>query len=386
MQLLGKIPLRVRPLFWLVAALLGWMWTQTLVGTLLAMGIILISILVHELGHALIARCWQQEVRIEVAAFGGFTYRSGPSLRRWQEALVVIAGPLAGFLLAGGAYLAMQLLPISFWGVPILRFIWVINVFWTCMNLLPILPLDGGHLMSLLLESLLGSKGTLYAVTISCVSCIVLSLFFFLIGWLFAGALFVFLSFENVQGWRIVRRLRASDHDTQLQEKLVKIRKEVQRSPSASVMDQLEQLRREIGQGVLLFEATHLLLTLYRKEGCSEKAYPILIEMESELNPEERAWLHQLAFEHQEYALVLSLSSRCAENDSQGIIAMRAALSAAALKQVDAALGWLEAMLREGRIDLLRFLARSEWDAIRQHPKFLKWTANYARNLTNNKN
>jgi hypothetical protein len=51
----GRIPVSIHPLFWLFSGMIGWLYTQNLIGVLVWVGIILISVLVHEFGHALTA-------------------------------------------------------------------------------------------------------------------------------------------------------------------------------------------------------------------------------------------------------------------------------------------------------------------------------------------
>src|SRR5690625_4019364 len=100
----GKIPVSIHPLFWLIAFFIGWMWTMTLTGALICVFVILFSVLFHEFGHALTAILFGQKTRIELAAFGGFTYREGRKLKLWEEFFVVLYGPIAGFLLFVIAY------------------------------------------------------------------------------------------------------------------------------------------------------------------------------------------------------------------------------------------------------------------------------------------
>ena len=136
------IPVRVSPLFFLTAALIGFLWSNTLMGTLIWMMIIFVSVLVHEYGHALTAKAFGQSPRIELVAFGGLTIPQGKRLSLGKEFLVVLMGPAFGFLLFLTAYL-IEPYTESFMQM-ILRFTWIVNLFWTAINLLPILPFDGG--------------------------------------------------------------------------------------------------------------------------------------------------------------------------------------------------------------------------------------------------
>jgi Zn-dependent protease len=154
------IPVTVRPTFLLVAALLG---LSTGRPSLVAawVGIVFVSILVHELGHALTARAYGATVEIELNGIGGLTSWSateadfGPGRR----AAVAAAGSAVGVLFGGLIWLAGWLTgPFSnMAGFVVTNLVWV-NVFWGLLNWLPIRPLDGGHLLVSLLQKVTPTK------------------------------------------------------------------------------------------------------------------------------------------------------------------------------------------------------------------------------------
>ena len=167
------IPVSVHPLFWLIALLLGS--TGDILLVPLWVGVIFVSILVHELGHALAFRRYGQRSQIVLHFAGGLTipepvyWGSGyanVSLSPNQQIFISLAGPGAGFLLAalvialvtiaGGSVLTTWLLgfiplPVNallpFGGrilsVLVTMLLWV-NIFWGLINLVPVYPLDGG--------------------------------------------------------------------------------------------------------------------------------------------------------------------------------------------------------------------------------------------------
>ncbi len=171
---IAGIPIRVHPLFWVIAILLGSN-SNNLLMILVWIVVVFVSILVHELGHAFAFRRFGQPSNILLHFSGGLTipesvpWGSGyatVSLTPNQHIFVSLAGPFAGFALAaltlavgtalGGQIILSTLL--GFIPFPIvllpygsgmlnevfLTFLWV-NVFWGIVNLLPVFPLDGGH-------------------------------------------------------------------------------------------------------------------------------------------------------------------------------------------------------------------------------------------------
>ena len=122
--------------------------------------VIVVSVLVHEFGHALTAIAFGQKAHIDLVAFGGLTHRHGPHLKLSQEFLIVLNGPLAGFALAIACYFLAGMIgersPVLY---AIFEIGYIANIFWTVLNLLPIQPLDGGHLLRIVFEGMFGLRG-----------------------------------------------------------------------------------------------------------------------------------------------------------------------------------------------------------------------------------
>ncbi len=144
-------PVRVHWTFWLLSFFIGGGFyarsPEAYGNVLIAMAIIFVSILVHELGHALAGRRFGARPEIELMAFGGLCSLPGAAFNRGQSILVSFAGPAAGFLLAlVFVFLAFALDT----GDPVVRHaVWIglfVNIVWNVLNLLPILPLDGGQI------------------------------------------------------------------------------------------------------------------------------------------------------------------------------------------------------------------------------------------------
>jgi Zn-dependent protease len=154
---LFKIPIRVELWFWLTLAFIGGVLRvdgkEAFFLLLLFMIAGFISILVHELGHALTAKAFGKRVEIVLQAFGGYaSYSGGAPLDRTRTFLITAAGPALQIVLGGLVYLFAQSLPgMSPQATYFVTVLYGISFIWALLNLLPVLPLDGGRLLQTIL-------------------------------------------------------------------------------------------------------------------------------------------------------------------------------------------------------------------------------------------
>src|SRR5262249_2985441 len=94
------VPVRIHPLFWVVSAVMGWH-NNNMPVVLLWVLCVLVSILVHEYGHALMSRAFGYSASIVLWGMGGLCYSQGERQSPRERLAVVLAGPGAGFLLCG---------------------------------------------------------------------------------------------------------------------------------------------------------------------------------------------------------------------------------------------------------------------------------------------
>jgi Zn-dependent protease len=151
------IPVSVHLLFLLTAFATGSTRLERPAALLTWMAVVFVSVLLHELGHALAYRRLGCRPSIELHGFGGTTTgRGAERLSHKQDAWVSFAGPGTGFLLGGLVLAAQRLTPLGqvdgLARTVVGDLLWV-NIGWGLINLLPILPLDGGHIVSALVRS-----------------------------------------------------------------------------------------------------------------------------------------------------------------------------------------------------------------------------------------
>lgn len=164
-------PILVHWMFWLNTALMGGAITagspaemRRLVGWMVA---VFVSILVHELGHALTMRnLGDRQVAIVMYGLGGLA-RGSRRLARNEDIIVTAAGPALQILagLAVGWSLTLWH-PSSLWLWEALDAFTVVSIFWALLNLVPVIPLDGGRLCAAFLGP--GKVRQVLAVSIVC--------------------------------------------------------------------------------------------------------------------------------------------------------------------------------------------------------------------------
>ncbi len=106
---IAGIPVRVHPLFWVIALLFGSS-SNSIIDLLTWIVAIFVCILIHELGHAFAMRRYGQGSQIILHFSGGLTVPESISwgggyasiaLTANQQIFISLAGPFAGFLFAG---------------------------------------------------------------------------------------------------------------------------------------------------------------------------------------------------------------------------------------------------------------------------------------------
>ena len=224
------IPVRVHPLFWLIGLIIGAR-SGDGVTMLVWIGVVFVSVLVHELGHAFVMRYYGHSPRVVLYMLGGLAI---PDSSPWSigaksaartpysQIIISAAGPAAGFGLAlltcafiyaaGGNVQLVQSLPI-FWtfdpgdgllanNYMAINLVWAllfVNIFWGLLNLVPVYPLDGGQIARELFVMNDPWKGIVNSLWLSVIAAGALALYGFRYGDWFIGLMFVSLAISSYQ-------------------------------------------------------------------------------------------------------------------------------------------------------------------------------------------
>ncbi len=145
-----------------------WSSHGTFLTALLATLLFFASVILHELGHSLVAIARGIKVRaITLFVFGGVAQTGKDADTAATEFFIAIAGPLVSFALAGLFYLLkLWLMPYSETATAVLDWLTTINLVVAIFNLIPGFPMDGGRVFRALIWRVTGNavKGMQWAV------------------------------------------------------------------------------------------------------------------------------------------------------------------------------------------------------------------------------
>lgn len=209
-------PVTVEPWHWAILAFcggaLGIKDGEDLLPVLLFMAAGAVSIIIHELGHALTMRLFGgQQVSIVLHGMGGHAICQGARFSRGQHILISLAGPLlqvaCGLLVLVALKMSLDISSgaTGLGASPVYRlltsFIYV-SLFWAVLNLIPVYPMDGGQI----LRGILGPRRIQLTLQIS----IGVAIFFGVFGlfYLKTFLLSIFMLFSVVENYKALKRTR----------------------------------------------------------------------------------------------------------------------------------------------------------------------------------
>jgi Zn-dependent protease len=197
-------PIRIEPIFFLLVGFIAFQGQDDLFFTTAWILIVTASVLIHELGHAFAYRHYGASPAIALYGLGGLTigHNSG-HLSPQQRIIVAAAGSITTMAVLGGpAWLALQGLELAGDNRTIVNAVFFVNVVWAAINLAPVFPLDGGHIIDDGLLLLTGQSQRRLVNWISLLGALAIGGYFF-VEW---GSVFVLIIF-GYMAWINVAQL-----------------------------------------------------------------------------------------------------------------------------------------------------------------------------------
>jgi stage IV sporulation protein FB len=220
------IPVRIHPFFWVTTVFLGLGGKEADPKDILVwVGVVFVSILVHEFGHATMQRFYGGHPRVTLYGLGGLAACDDCDRTPWRQIVILLAGPGAGFLLAGIVVAILQVcghfngfaldwMPIRWTPFDLTYYfenkqlavvdliIWdllVANIFWGLINLLPVYPLDGGQLSRELFTLGNPRAGVIQSLQLSVGVAVLIAVYSLSKSSIYTCAMFGILAYNNFQ-------------------------------------------------------------------------------------------------------------------------------------------------------------------------------------------
>ncbi len=273
---IGAIPVRILPSFFLMTVLVNMGLLEKAPQKLLLWTmIVLVSVILHELGHAMMCLAFGIQPSIDLHGMGGTTsWSTRRDLSTGRRVAISLAGPGAGFL-AGAviALVARALGPDAIapggMGEFAYQSLLIVNVMWGALNLLPMLPLDGGSAMTHLLNA--GTKGRgerpALIVSIGVAAVAAVLSFRFLSFW---PALLA-ISFM-VSNWRGLKSLSDREHDAPMRATLEQAYSALDAKDAERVLSLAQPIAKGSRTEPVRAEALQLMAFGYLLEGRTAEA------------------------------------------------------------------------------------------------------------------
>ncbi|MBI5495343.1 MAG: hypothetical protein HY904_09995 [Deltaproteobacteria bacterium] len=275
---LAGIPVAMHWTFFLFAALIGAAGREDGVRMAAWVVVVFVSVLLHELGHAFAWRAYGHQPSIELQGLGGAT-RGDPDrpLPPGKQALVALAGPVTGLLLAAVAFVVGQLLviPRESLGARVLYELWWANTVWSVFNLLPVIPLDGGIIVASLERRVRGGRPPRAAFYLSVAVGAGLALYFATVQQWIAVLLLASYAYQAFQTLRALSRVEADAPHPALAAAMVALKEDRLDDARAAAQLALMGAKKDVELNVAL----HIIASVHTRQGRPDDALNILLSM-----------------------------------------------------------------------------------------------------------
>lgn len=264
---LGKIPVRINVTFLVMAAVLG-LNGNNLLADASWIAVVFVSVMIHELGHAGVGMLFGLEPRIDLHAMGGTTsWASHVPLSHGKRIAISLAGPFAGFAFGALAFTLgiFGVFPRTELGQLVQGQLLYVNVGWGAVNLLPMLPLDGGNVMTQVLHMFTGGRGERPARIVSIVIAALLIPLAIRLSWGLWGMLLIFTFVAS--NWRGLQDLSAREHDAPMRAPLEQAQAALEAKDAARVLELARPVALAARTAQLRAEALHLVAFGFLLEG-----------------------------------------------------------------------------------------------------------------------
>ena len=366
-----NIPVSIQPVFWIFLLFFTHLYEDfTLVNVIVGV-VMAFSLLFHEYGHALTSAYFGASPTITLEAFGGYAEYDSAGISRPQQFLITLNGPLFTGLLVAVSYFLLEAEIFDPLGYAdyILYITMRLNILWGLLNLIPVIPLDGGRLLQHVLEAKLGEKGTRMSLLIGIISAVMIVPYLFFEGYNFFALFLAILGVQSFQKMRhgtpgvreesqyssFLRGLEAANSDDH--EKAKQIFKKLIKSKD----------------NYIKHSSIESLAKIYFHANEEHKSYDLLLKADHNSLNEGKSLLCKLAFERKNYELIGKYAHDIYAIDPSYETALLNSKTYARMNQPGPSGAWLSTASQFGieyNEKVKELLLQAEYDSVRDHEAF----------------
>lgn len=359
-----NIPVQISPSFWIFLLFFTNIYQDPSLEAVILGIVLILSLLVHEYGHAMTAYYFGKSPEITLEAFGGNAKYNNYGITPKQKFLITLNGPLfESFLIVLSYYFLKQ----NFFENHYIRFFLYatmrLNILWCLFNLIPLKPLDGGHLLHYFLEKKFGEKGEKICAVIGISSAVALAPYFYF------QNLFFFSIFLGILAFQEFRKFKQLDDQT---------------SPFTMFMKGSEAMRNQnLNEAAVIFKkliktkdsqikisSIENLAQIYYQTNNHKLSYQLLLNSDQQSLKESKCLLCQLAYEQKNYELVSQYANDIYNIRPTKEIALLNSKAYAHLNNPELSGGWLKTALLFGDLHIEEIIKDSSYDTIREEEAF----------------
>lgn len=166
-----------------------------------------VSILAHEMGHALVARGFGANgIEVTLYGLGGVTtFSHTRAIEHWKSFIISAAGSSVGIALGGAVWFAVRSGVFDGVGPEVTVFInslFFTSLVWGILNWIPIVPLDGGHMVQSFISIFSERNAPLISQIITWIAVAVIIPYAWLNGYRFGAIIVVMFAFSGLREYR----------------------------------------------------------------------------------------------------------------------------------------------------------------------------------------
>lgn len=366
-----NVPVTIHPSFFLFFLFLTDLHQVVSIEGVMVGVILVVSLLIHEYGHALTAMHYGARPEINLEAFGGNAQYNNCRMTPKQEFIITINGPLLESVLIVIPYFLLNIgfsenTYVNYFLYKMMR----LNILWCLFNLIPVSPLDGGHILKFLLEKKFANQSTRISLVIGIAAALLGSIYFLLNSFYYFGGLLLILGFKSFQQYQHSRFSTDSNPFSLYNRGLRHF--EDNELDKAKII--FKRLMKSKDKRIKAWSTESFAIILH-KENKNKEAYKNLLQIEHQYLTKGKNLLCKLAFEEGNYSLIKTYSREIYTIDPSYEVALLNSKAYACLNDSNSSGGWLRtASLFENskESELANILQLNIYNQVRDNEDFKK--------------